>query len=69
MSKTEFITEDWFFIDGFLQGIMSKLEDFNPENVEKEKWIMRENIAVIEKSIAKLIQAQQKNTNVVKNDV
>ncbi len=65
MSKTEPTIEDWFFIDGFLQGIMSKLEDLNPENVEKEKWILRENIAVRVKNIAKAIEAQQNKTNVV----
>jgi len=55
----ELTREDWFFIDGFLQGIMSKLEDLNPENVEKEKWLMRENIASVEKNIAKAIQSNQ----------
>jgi len=50
--KAHSIDQYFLFIDGVLQGLMGKLEDLTPENVDKEKWVIIKTIATIEKNLA-----------------
>jgi len=55
IAKAHSIDQYFLFIDGVLQGLMGKLEDLSPENVEKEKWVIIKTIATIEKNLARKI--------------
>lgn len=53
--KEQTVDQYFLFIDGVLQGLMGRLEDLTPENVNKEKWIIIKTIATIEKNLARKI--------------